>query len=89
MNVAAWIIIGACIGLLANHVFNDGSRHGRLGYVVVGILGAFGGVQLLSPAADPNSAGAQGLSISMLLFSAVGAGVLLFVGSIVRERFFP
>lgn len=89
MNVAAWIVTGFLVGLLANRLLNDGSRHGRMVYIVVGILGAIGGVQLMSPTPDPAVVDQGAFSLSMLFFSAAGAGILLFGGNALREKFFP
>lgn len=90
MNVAAWIATGIVIGWIANHLLNQGSRDGRLGYLAFGVLGAFAGVQLLAPTPDPGATvDVNAFSMTLLMCSAAGAVVLLFVGNMVRQRFFP
>ena len=63
---------------------------GRLGYLAFGVVGAFAGVQLLAPAPEPGaSVDVNAFSMTLLMCSAAGAVVLLFVGNLVRQRFFP
>jgi uncharacterized membrane protein YeaQ/YmgE (transglycosylase-associated protein family) len=88
MNIAAWMVAGIVVGWLANWVLNAGEKDGRFGYLAVGVLGAFAGVQLLSPmfgapADDPNE-----FNMAMLASSGIGAGVCLLVGHMLRRRFF-
>ncbi|MBI1396305.1 MAG: hypothetical protein GC151_10035 [Betaproteobacteria bacterium] len=89
MNVAAWVLTGIIAGLIANRLLNEGSKHGRTIYIVLGVFGALAGVQLLSPARDPNMVDRETFNMLLLMYSAIGAGVLLFVGNFVREKFFP
>lgn len=89
MNVVAWLATGIAAGWIAHRLFSDHPTEGRIGHIVLGIVGAFLGVQLLGPAVETGGADRNAFSVSLLLYSAVGSGVLLFVGNAVRERFFP
>lgn len=87
MNIVAGIVAGIIVGWLVHRFMN--AEGNRLGYLAVGVLGAFAGVQLLAPmlgvpADDPN-----GFSMLKLASSAIGASVCLIVGTIVLRKFFP
>jgi uncharacterized membrane protein YeaQ/YmgE (transglycosylase-associated protein family) len=89
MNFAAWIVAGIIIGWLANRMMNDGAQDGRLGYLAVGVLGAFAGVQLLAPMFGPPAADPNAFSMTLLISSAIGASVCLIAGTMIRRKFFP
>ncbi|MBI3917571.1 MAG: GlsB/YeaQ/YmgE family stress response membrane protein [Betaproteobacteria bacterium] len=89
MNVVAWIVAGIIMGWLANRVMNDGETHGRIGYLAVGVLGAFVGVQLLSPMFGPPAADPNAFSITLLISAAIGASLCLFFGTMILRKFFP
>jgi uncharacterized membrane protein YeaQ/YmgE (transglycosylase-associated protein family) len=89
MNVVAWIATGIVAGWLANRFLNYESPNGRMGYIAFGIAGAFMGVQLLAPPVDPMVTDREVFSLSLLMFSAVGAATLLLVGNALKQRFFP
>ena len=89
MNVVAWIVAGIIMGWLANRVMNDGETHGRIGHLAVGVLGAFAGVQLLSPMFGPPAADPNAFSMTMLISSAMGAALCLVVGTMILRKFFP
>ena len=87
MNVVAGIVAGVIVGWLVHRFMN--SEANRLGYLAVGVLGAFAGVQLLAPmlgapAVDPNA-----FSMLKLVSSALGASVCLIVGTLLVRKFFP
>lgn len=89
MNVVAWIATGIIAGWLADRFLNYESPNGRMGYIAFGIAGAFMGVQFLAPAVDPMATDREAFSLSLLMFSAVGAATLLLVGNALKQRLFP
>lgn len=87
MNVVAGIVAGIIVGWLVHRFMNNEAN--RLGYIAVGVLGAFAGVQLLAPmlgapAVDPNA-----FSMLKLVSAATGASVCLILGTIVMRKYFP
>ena len=88
MNFVAWIVAGIVVGWVANHILNDGERDGMIIYLVVGVLGAFAGVQVLAPMFGPPALDPNAFSMTLLLSSAMGAGVCLFIGAMIRRKFF-
>jgi uncharacterized membrane protein YeaQ/YmgE (transglycosylase-associated protein family) len=86
MNFVAYIAAGVIIGWLVHRFMNDESN--RLGYLAVGVLGAFAGVQLLAPMFGPPAVDPNAFSMLNVVSSAAGAGVVLIAGTIVMRKLF-
>ena len=74
-NLIAWLIVGGVAGWLAGIVM--GTRQTLLANIVVGIIGGFVGgfiFDVLNIAGD-----VDGLNVSSIVVSFVGAVVLLFI----------
>ena len=88
MNFVAWIVAGVVVGWVANHFLNDGERDGMITCLVVGVLGAFAGAQVLAPMFGPPAADPNAFSMTLLISSVTGAGVCLYIGAMIRRNFF-
>ena len=81
-----WLVVGGIIGWIASKIMRTDAQQGALMNIVVGIVGAFiggwlGGM-LIGDAGDIN----QGdFSVSSLLFSLLGAVVLLAIVNMFRR----
>ena len=78
--IILWLIIGGIVGWLASLIMKTNVQQGVLTNIVVGIVGAFLGAQLLG-AHSINA----GISIPSILVSLVGAVVLLGVINLIRR----
>ena len=87
MNAVAWIVAGVIIGWLVHRFVSNGAS--RIGYLVVGVLGAFAGVQSLAPMFGPPAVDPNAFSTLKLVSAAIGASLLLVVGTIIQRKFFP
>jgi uncharacterized membrane protein YeaQ/YmgE (transglycosylase-associated protein family) len=74
------IIIGAVAGWLAGLIFKGGG-FGLFGNIIVGIVGGFIGFWLLGKLGISLGSG----TISTILTSVIGAGVLLFIASLFKR----
>jgi uncharacterized membrane protein YeaQ/YmgE (transglycosylase-associated protein family) len=86
MNFVAYIVAGVIIGWLVHRLMNDQSN--RLGYLAVGVLGAFAGVQMLAPMFGPPAIDPNAFNMLNLFSSAIGASVVLIVGTLLMRKFF-
>ena len=86
MNAAAWTAVGLILGWLAHRFLSDGSPSSRWMYLAMGVVGAFVGVQLLAPPANPSAPDPNVFNGVLSLYAAVGASSLLFVANLVRGR---
>jgi uncharacterized membrane protein YeaQ/YmgE (transglycosylase-associated protein family) len=85
MNVIIWLVVGIVVGRVASMVMNARARELVLLNVAVGVVGALFGGWLLSPLVDTGPVGQGDLSLSSLLVSFAGAGVLLILVNLVRQ----
>ena len=83
MHLIMWLIVGGLIGWLASIIMKT-TRQGVLTNIVVGVVGAFLGGQMISPMVGVGSIN-SGISIRSILVSLFGAIVLLGVINLVRR----
>jgi uncharacterized membrane protein YeaQ/YmgE (transglycosylase-associated protein family) len=83
MHLIMWLIVGGLIGWLASIIMKT-TRQGVLTNIVVGVVGAFLGGQMISPVVGVGSIN-SGISIRSILVSLCGAIVLLGVINLVRR----
>ena len=84
MSIIVWLVVGGLIGWLASKIMKTDARQGILTNVVVGIVGAFLGGQLVSPMVGVGSIN-SGITIRSILVSLFGAIVLLALINLVRR----
>jgi uncharacterized membrane protein YeaQ/YmgE (transglycosylase-associated protein family) len=80
MGFILWLIIGGIVGWLASRIMKTDAQQGILTNILVGILGAFLGSQLLG-----NYSINTGISIRSILVSLFGAVVLLGLINLIRR----
>ena len=80
VDIILWLIIGGIVGWLASKIMKTDARQGILGNILVGILGAFLGSQLLGGYSINT-----GLSLRSMLVSLFGAVVLLGLINLIRR----
>jgi uncharacterized membrane protein YeaQ/YmgE (transglycosylase-associated protein family) len=80
MGILTWIIVGLVAGVLASMVVGGG--YGLLGDIIVGIVGAFIGVWLMTTLRIMPFAGFLGSIIN----ATIGAIVLLAIIGLIRRR---
>ena len=74
------LLIGAVAGWLAGTLFK-GAGFGLIGNIIVGILGGFIGYWLMGQLGVSLGSGA----VSAIITSVIGAGVLLFIASLIKR----
>jgi uncharacterized membrane protein YeaQ/YmgE (transglycosylase-associated protein family) len=79
MDVIIWLIVGGIVGWLASIIMKT-TRQGIVANVVVGIVGAFLGGQLLGASIHPGM-----ISLHTFLVSLVGAILLLGLINLIRR----
>jgi uncharacterized membrane protein YeaQ/YmgE (transglycosylase-associated protein family) len=79
MGVIVWLIVGGIVGWVASIIMKTNAQQGVLTNVVVGILGAFLGGQLLGRSIN------TGISFRSFLVSLIGASLLLGVINLIRR----
>jgi uncharacterized membrane protein YeaQ/YmgE (transglycosylase-associated protein family) len=84
MGIIVWLIIGGLVGWIASMIMKTDAQQGILLNIVVGIVGAFIGGQLISPMVGIGSINA-GISLGSFLVSLLGAIVLLGLINLVRR----
>lgn len=81
-----WLVVGGIIGWIASKIMRTDAQQGALMNIVVGIIGAFIGgwlgAMLVGDGGDINNGD---FSISSLLFSLLGAVVLLAIVNMFRR----
>lgn len=82
-SILIWLLLGAVAGWLAGNIFKGGG-FGLVGNIVVGIVGSFLGGWL---AGQLGIGGAQtgGFNVASIITAVLGAGVLLFIVSLVKK----
>ena len=80
MGVIVWLIVGGIVGWLASIVMKTNAQQGIVTNVVVGILGAFLGSQLLGGYSINT-----GISIRSIAVSLFGAVILLGLVNLIRR----
>jgi uncharacterized membrane protein YeaQ/YmgE (transglycosylase-associated protein family) len=80
MGIIVWLIVGGIVGWLASRIMKTDAQQGILANVLVGILGAFLGSQLLGRYSINT-----GLSIRSFAVSLFGAVVLLGLINLIRR----
>jgi len=80
MGIIIWLIIGGLVGWLASKIMKTDAQQGILTNVLIGILGAFLGSQLLG-----NYSINTGISIRSIAVSLFGAVVLLGLINLIRR----
>jgi uncharacterized membrane protein YeaQ/YmgE (transglycosylase-associated protein family) len=89
MNIIAWLVLGLIAGALAKLIYPGQQGGGIFATIGLGILGALvggylGQVLLGSSGAAAASVGA--LTVSSIIFSVLGAMLLIFIWSLVARR---
>jgi uncharacterized membrane protein YeaQ/YmgE (transglycosylase-associated protein family) len=86
MGFIVWLVVGGIIGWIASKIMRTDAQQGALMNIVVGIIGAFIGgwlgAMLIVDGGDINNGD---FSISSLLFSLLGAVVLLAIVNMFRR----
>jgi uncharacterized membrane protein YeaQ/YmgE (transglycosylase-associated protein family) len=80
MGVIVWLIIGGVVGWFASIVMKTNVQQGILTNIVVGILGAFLGGQLLGGSINTGV-----LTLRSFLVSLIGAILLLGLINLIRR----
>ena len=80
MGIILWLVIGGIVGWLASKITKTDAQMGVLANILIGILGAFLGSQLLGGYSINT-----GISIRSILISLVGAVVLLGLINLIRR----
>lgn len=75
MNILAWVIFGAIVGLIASVIMK--SKQGVLMDVVLGIIGAFLGGLIMNLFGQP---GVTGFNLYSFAVALIGAVILIWVG---------
>lgn len=79
MNVVAWVLLGLAVGWLAS-ALTRGADYGRLGFVVIGVIG---GISAGFIASILFVTDVTGFAPTTLLFAAAGAvGLILLLRAI-------
>lgn len=76
MGILAWIVFGALAGWIASLIAGKDKKHGLLGNVIVGIIGAFLGGFLMT---FLDREGITGFNLYSLLVAVGGAVIVLFL----------
>ncbi len=81
MNLIIWLVVGGVIGWIASMIMRTDAQQGIFLNIVVGIVGAFIGGQIINGGSINNA----GLTIQSFLVSLVGAVILLAIVNLVRR----
>ena len=81
INFIVWLLLGALVGWLASMVMRTDAQQGALLNIVVGIVGAMIGGSLLGGPTINNN----GLNLTALVVSFIGAVILLAIVNLVRR----
>ena len=80
MGIILWLIIGGTVGWVASIVMKTNAQQGILTNIVVGILGAFLGGQLLGGSIHPGM-----ITLRSFIVSLIGAILLLGLINLIRR----
>jgi uncharacterized membrane protein YeaQ/YmgE (transglycosylase-associated protein family) len=80
VDIIVWLIVGGIVGWLASKIMKTDRQQGILANILVGILGAFLGSQLLGRYSINT-----GISIRSMAVSLFGAVVLLGLINLIRR----
>jgi uncharacterized membrane protein YeaQ/YmgE (transglycosylase-associated protein family) len=83
MSLILWIVIGGILGWLASMVMKTDAQQGMFLNVVVGIVGALLGGWFLAPMFGTGTINTNDFSMTSLLVSFLGAGILLAVVNLI------
>jgi len=83
MNIAAWIVFGLMVGVIANLIDPRPAQGGMIGAVVLGMLGALLGGFLGNIIFG---VGITDFSLSSFIVAVVGSLILLSLGRIFQTR---
>ena len=90
LNIIAWIVLGLIAGAIAKAIFPGHQGGGILATIILGILGALVGgwlgQTLLPGAAGAAAASAGAFSLPSIIFSVIGAIILLFIWGLITRR---
>ena len=81
MGLIVWLVVGGVVGWLASLIMRTDAQQGILLNIIVGIVGAVIAGFLLGGQASINAA----ISVQSVLFSLLGAVVLLAVVKLIRR----
>ena len=81
MGIILWLIVGGIVGWLASIIMRRDAQQGILLNIVVGIVGAFIG-GLIFGGGSIN----DGISLTSVLFSLLGAVILLAIVNLFTRR---
>ena len=85
LNFIWWLIIGLIAGALARLIMPGRDAMGWLATMLLGIVGSIIG-GLIAMAIWPNERATGGIPTSGLLFSILGAIIVLFIWRMIRGR---
>ena len=88
MNFIIWLIVGGLVGWVASIIMKTNGQQGILLNVIVGIVGAFIAGYVLTPFLGISTINQNNFSMPALMVSLGGAGILLFVVSLLQGRRF-
>lgn len=83
MGIISWIIVGALAGWIASMIMGKNAQMGAIANIIVGIIGAFIGGFVMNLL---GFGGVDGLNISSILVSILGAVILLAIVKAVQKR---
>ena len=81
MGIIMWLIVGGLIGWLASLIMRTDGQQGIFLNIIVGIVGAFLGVLILSGGTINQGV----ISVTSILVSLLGAVILLAIVNLVRR----
>lgn len=90
LNIIAWIVLGLIAGAIAKAIYPGHQGGGILATIILGILGAlvggWVGQSLFPGAVGAAAASAGAFSIGSIIFSVLGAIILLFIWGLITRR---
>jgi uncharacterized membrane protein YeaQ/YmgE (transglycosylase-associated protein family) len=87
MNVTLWILAGGLVGLIAFSVLSLNLRRGLIMSVVIGIVAAFFGGQMLAPVFGATVGDGGAINPFALLVAAATALGCLSISDMMHKRF--
>ena len=83
MNWILWIVMGGLAGWVASLLSKNNARNGIIVNVIVGIIGSWLGVFIMS---FFGAAGVTGFNLRSFIVAVVGAVVLLWIFGLIRKK---